>query len=358
MATKSVRKGTKSHNAGSRERRAKTLRKELPPPNRKARLISSEFKGLLQALEPPIDADQNHLDGTFRVKLEAVLADLSGRGTPFKFVEGFRTVDRQQWLYGSGRPEATPYGRPGPIVTNADGVDKVSNHQGTGTVGTGMAADCYPVKDGKVYIPPSSDPVWETYATAVEAQGLKAGHHFKTFKDSPHCELSADHIPIPTELHAFTTLSIPDLDLVDYAEAAAKKLRSAFPTVVFTSGRRNTQQQADAMSGNIVQNRKWIEQTYLPSPERDELQNWVDSNPNAKTRQSISNGLVSVMHAWSDDKKKNLSRHFSGQAFDVQPVAGTAGEAIKIGIKGLPNLRKFLDTEGGLVIWHADFEKA
>lgn len=141
------------------------------------------------ALEPPIDADATHLNAVFRTKLEALLSNLSAQGTPFKFVEGFRTLNRQQWLYGSGRPSAVPYGRTGPIVTNADGVVNVSNHQGTGAVGSGKAADCYPLRNGKLYIPPSSDPVWEKYAVAVEAQGLRAGHHFPSFKDSPHCEL-------------------------------------------------------------------------------------------------------------------------------------------------------------------------
>ena len=44
-----------------------------------------------------------------------------------------------------------------------------------------------------------------------------------------------------------------------------------------------------------------------------------------------------------------------GHAFDVQPVAN--GDAIKKTIESLPNLRKFLESEGGLVKWHADFEK-
>jgi hypothetical protein len=159
------------------------------------------------------------------------------------------------------------------------------------------------------------------------------------------------------ELHALISLAISDLDLVDYAEASAKKLKADFPSVVFTSGRRNSQQQADAMAGNIAQNRKWIEQTYMASTERDELQKWVDSHPSATTKEQISAGLIGIMNAWSDARKKNLSRHFSGQAFDVQPVAGTPGDLMKTAIKALPNLRTFLEKEGGLIIWHADFEK-
>ena len=52
----------------------------------------------------------------------------------------------------------------------------------------GVAAGCYPMKDGKVYVPSSPDPIWNTYATAVEAQGLVAGYRWTKWQDSPHCE--------------------------------------------------------------------------------------------------------------------------------------------------------------------------
>lgn len=155
----------------------------------RARRMDVVLKGLAVAAEPPIDPNPGHLDPTFRNKLQAVLTKLAARGTPFRLVEGFRTRARQQWLFGSGRPDAIPFGRPGPILTNADGVDKPSRHQGNGTVGSGRAADCYPTREGRVFIPPSSSPVWAAYADAVEEEGLVAGHRFPTFKDSPHCEL-------------------------------------------------------------------------------------------------------------------------------------------------------------------------
>lgn len=150
--------------------------------------------------------------------------------------------------------------------------------------------------------------------------------------------------------------TIAELDLVDYAKAAAEKLLKDHPTVVFNSGRRTVKGQADAMAPNIVKNRKWIEQTYAQSAQRDALQKWVDDHPEAKTAAAISSGLVPIMDKWTDAERATLSRHFSGQAFDVQPVAN--GDAIKKTIRALPNLRKFLEEEGGLVIWHADFEKA
>jgi hypothetical protein len=183
-SSKSKSSKSKSRNTRSSGKRAAATVRPISP----ARRIDTQFKGLTQALEPPIDANPADLDPSFRAKLNAALVALLAANTPFKLVEGFRTVDRQQWLYGSGRPNVTPYGRPGKIVTNADGVTNKSKHQGAGTAGTGLAADCYPMQSGKVYVPPADDPIWDTYATAVEAQSLVAGFRWTKLKDSPHCE--------------------------------------------------------------------------------------------------------------------------------------------------------------------------
>lgn len=111
------------------------------------------------------------------------------------------------------------------------------------------------------------------------------------------------------------------------------------------------------MASNVVKNRKWIEETYADNPESRSLQRWVDDHPTAKSQAAIAAGLAAVTATWTDAQKQRLSRHFSRQAFDVRPVAGAAGAKIKKTIKALPNLRKFLEKEGGLVRWHADFEK-
>ncbi len=145
-------------------------------------------KALLQ-VEPPRDNGFDNLDRTFGSKLKAALTELEAAGTPFRFVEGFRTVERQQWLFGQGRPGVKPFGREGDIVTKRDGVERMSNHQGTGQPGTGRGADCYPMRNGKVFIPKNTDPVWDRYADALERNGLSAGHRWPSFKDSPHAEL-------------------------------------------------------------------------------------------------------------------------------------------------------------------------
>ena len=63
---------------------------------------------------------------------------------------------------------------------------------------------------------------------------------------------------------------------------------------------------------------------------------------------------MSVFNTFTDAELGKFSKHLSGDAFDVQPVSKNA-EAIKKTIRGFPGLTKFLDTEGGLVRWHAQF---
>ena len=80
----------------------------------------------------------------------------------------------------------------------------------------------------------------------------------------------------------------------------------------------------------------------------------VDANPDKKTQAEIAEGLLSVFNSASDADLGKFSKHLSGDAFDVQPVDKDA-DAIKKTIRGLTGLDKFLDTEGGLVRWHAQF---
>ena len=139
-------------------------------------------------VEPPIDRDPLKLDADFRARLMKTLDLLKAEGLPFKFHEGFRTVQRQQWLYGQGRPKATPFGRPGTIVTQKNGTTNRSNHQGNGEAGSGKAADCYPLNaKGKVMLN-APQAVWKRYAELAESQGLTAGFRWVKPHDPPHVE--------------------------------------------------------------------------------------------------------------------------------------------------------------------------
>jgi hypothetical protein len=148
--------------------------------------------------------------------------------------------------------------------------------------------------------------------------------------------------------------AIEALDLRGAAKEAAYELKKVHPSVKFTSGRRGKEDQARAMASNVVENRKWIEQTYVSTTISKACQKWVDDNPDQKTKESIAAGLLSVLDAHTDADLAKLSKHLSGDAFDVQPVETNADE-IKKTIRALTGLDKFLEKEGGLVRWHAQF---
>jgi hypothetical protein len=108
------------------------------------------------------------------------------------------------------------------------------------------------------------------------------------------------------------------------------------------------------MAANVVRNRQWIGQTYLPSPVSAACQKWVDEHPEAATQDAVQQGLIGVFDSLPAAELGRISKHLSGEAFDVQPVAVNA-EAIKASIRALTGLTKFLDREGGLERWHAQF---
>lgn len=145
------------------------------------------------------------------------------------------------------------------------------------------------------------------------------------------------------------------LGLRGAALAGAKALEAKFPGIVFTSGRRGVEDQARALSQNLLKNRQFIARTYISTPESRALQAEADKfGPNA-TAGAIATALLAIMKTWGDDQKARLSKHFSGDAFDVQPIDGPQAVAIKLAITQLPGLDKFLDHEAGLVRWHAQF---
>jgi hypothetical protein len=148
---------------------------------------------------------------------------------------------------------------------------------------------------------------------------------------------------------------IEALQLAPTARAAAYALKKAHPSIKFTSGRRDKEDQARAMASNVVNNRKWIEQTYLNSPLRNKCQDWVDNHPAKRTQAEIQQGLLSVFNTANDADLGRFSKHLSGMAFDIHPVTSNAA-SIKKTIRHLSGLDKFIETEGGLVRWHAQFK--
>ena len=126
------------------------------------------------------DRDLTKLDQTFRRKLEAVVRDLAGHDIKAFVTEGFRSVERQQWLWAQGRA------RKGSIVTKCDGIRRKSVHQG------GHAADIA-FRGAKLYQPGNNPLVWELLDLSAKAHGLswKGTWNFKDHlhKDHLHIEL-------------------------------------------------------------------------------------------------------------------------------------------------------------------------
>src|SRR3954469_23845613 len=150
--------------------------------------------------------------------------------------------------------------------------------------------------------------------------------------------------------------SIESLNLSPKAKKAAEQLLKEYPNdIIFTSGRRDLAGQAHAMAGNVVKKRDWIGKTYSSNEASKACQKWVDDHPEAKTQKEIAAGLLETLKALGS-KAGQMSKHLSGDAFDIQPVKDKdKAEAIKKSIKELPDMKQFLDKEGGLEILHVGF---
>ena len=169
-----------------------------------------------------------------------------------------------------------------------------------------------------------------------------------------HAAAQAATPPAAAATTPTTDADIEALNLADTARKAAYELKKKFPAVTFTSGRRDKSGQASAMASNVVLNRTWIQETYVKSDAREACQKWVNDNKDKKTKAEIAAGLEGVLDKLTDAQLAGLSKHLSGEAFDVQPVK-TDADKIKDAIRNLTGLSKFLDQEGGLERWHAQF---
>lgn len=156
-----------------------------------------------------------------------------------------------------------------------------------------------------------------------------------------------------------SAIDIMRLGLRGDAQKAASDLAYLHPDVVFTSGQRTRSEQACAMAANIIKaGRKWIAKTYADTIVSRTLQQWVDQHPEAKTKKALAALLVAAMALFTDDELVVLSHHFSGDAFDVQPIDGLHGNAILTALRGLvaKYRGKLITEEGGVRVWHAEFK--
>lgn len=91
--------------------------------------------------------------------------------------ECLRTVEEQDALYAQGRTT------PGPIVTNARGVDYMSQHQ------WGIAFDFFQNDPAEPYPDPETSTFWNDVAAIAKAHGLAWGGDWTDIIDRPHLYL-------------------------------------------------------------------------------------------------------------------------------------------------------------------------
>ena len=124
-----------------------------------------------------------HPELKYRVK--ALVDALEHEGLDIILTQGVRSVAQQQAIYAQGRT------KPGKIVTNCDGIVKVSNHQPKSD-GYGYAVDvAWRTTGGAI----TWTGPWDRLGTLAEAQGLVWGGRWVSFPDRPHLELPRSLVP-------------------------------------------------------------------------------------------------------------------------------------------------------------------
>lgn len=148
---------------------------------------------------------------------------------------------------------------------------------------------------------------------------------------------------------------IEKLNLNPTAKNAAYQLKQKYPNIVFLSGARTLEQQALAMAHNIHQDQNYIKKTYKDQFVNKTLQDWVDTKVSkSSTEKQIADGLYDIIKDWSTELQLRMSKHLSGDAFDIAPVVKNANQ-VKDCINKLSGKSAFLDHEGKLERWHIQF---
>lgn len=153
-------------------------------------------------------------------------------------------------------------------------------------------------------------------------------------------------------------MDVDQLSLAPAAYKGAKLLAAMFPEIVFTSGRRSIEKQARVMAVNSMKNRRFIEQTYLDG---DSLQQVVNKLPIDCSQATMEANLYNALLSLDAIGLMRVSRHLTGDAFDIQPIVDCSGIPSTKGQMVIDYIRrnmaeaKMLLREGGLVIWHVQF---
>jgi len=148
-------------------------------------------------------------------------------------------------------------------------------------------------------------------------------------------------------------MTIDQLQLAPVMERQARALQTAFPNVVYISGRRDLARQAQAMAANYIQDPQgYLVHNYIHAAE---LQAAVDAQREVTSLDGIAHLFYTVMEG---DPSLVRSPHLDGDAVDLLPMEDAHGQSTAEGnevidwIQACPDTTDFRMREGRLVRWH------
>lgn len=119
--------------------------------------------------EPARYNSYSQLAPGFAIKLRLGVRDARRMGLPVALFEGWRSYDRQAWLFAQGK-------------SNAPTGDK-------GWHTKGLAGDvAFVDKTGEWYWPSDDDPRWAQLESCMNKHGLATGRQWKSIHDAPHVQ--------------------------------------------------------------------------------------------------------------------------------------------------------------------------
>ena len=149
------------------------------------------------------------------------------------------------------------------------------------------------------------------------------------------------------------------LNLTGSADYAAERIKQKFPNVVFTDGARTLNSQADTIADNLIKsnNSNWVDDTYADSPFIKKLNGEITNNWNSiKGNKTLILQTINKVFIIDSEGAKSMSKHLSGHAFDIRVNCVNYNDLNNF-VKTLPCFRRFLTQEGGLAVWHLEFEE-
>ena len=150
------------------------------------------------------------------------------------------------------------------------------------------------------------------------------------------------------------------LNLTGSALYAATRIKEKFPSVVFTGGTRTLDSQARAVAQNIYrsQNSSWVGATYRDSSFIRKLNQEIINNwDSIKGSESLILQTVNRVFESDNAGARLMSKHLSGYAFDLR-VNSVNYNDLNTFVRTLPGFNQFLTQEGGLTVWHIEFNEA